>query len=78
MTKITFIYIIFSSYRIADWDNNVKRLKNSSHLDILNLELNLQSKPNRHENDKYMEIPLRDYFVEAYKRARKIADTYSQ
>ena len=63
---------------IADWDNNVKRLKNSSHLDILNFELNLQSKPNRHENDKYMEMPLQDYFIEAYKRARKIADAYSQ
>ena len=63
---------------IADWDNNVKRLKNSSHLDILNFELNLKSKPNRHENDKYMEMSLRDYFVEAYNRARKISDAYSQ
>ena len=61
---------------IADWDNNVKRLKNSSHLDILNFELSIKSKPNRHENDKYMEMSLNEYFTEAYNRARKIADAY--
>lgn len=63
---------------IADWDNNVYRLRKSRHLDFLNFELNISSKPDRHENDIYGKMSLDEYFTEAYKRACKIAYLYSK
>ena len=63
---------------IADWDYNIERLKKSQHMDILNFELNIDSKPERHENDVYGQMPLEQYFTEAYKRACKIAYKYSK
>ncbi|MDD6276432.1 MAG: sugar phosphate isomerase/epimerase [Clostridia bacterium] len=33
---------------IADWDYNIDRLKKAKELDILNFELSIESKPNRH------------------------------
>ena len=63
---------------IADWNDNVLRLQKSRYMPILNFELGIQSKPNRHENDVYMQMPLDLYFAEAYKRACKIAYNYSK
>ena len=63
---------------IADWNDNVSRLQKSRYMPILNFELAIQSKPNRHENDVYMQMPLHLYFAEAYKRACKIAYAYSK
>lgn len=63
---------------IADWDYNIERLKRSQRLDILNFELNINSKPERHENDLYTEMDLTRYFTEVYKRACKIAYGYSK
>lgn len=63
---------------IADWDYNIERLKNSKKLEILNFELNITSKPDRHENDIYSQMSLELYFTEAYKRACKIAYRYSK
>lgn len=63
---------------IADWNDNVSRLQKSRYMPILNFELAIQSKPNRHENDIYMQMPLHLYFAEAYKRACKIAYAYSK
>ena len=63
---------------IADWDYNVERLKKAKHMDILNFELNITSKPNRHENDIYSQMSLEMYFAEAYKRACRIAYRYSK
>ena len=62
---------------ICDWDYNVARLKKSQPMDILNFELNITSKPERHENDIYEQMPLELYFTEAYKRACRIAYKYS-
>lgn len=63
---------------IADWNYNVLRLQKSRYMPILNFELVIQSKPNRHDNDVYMKMPLELYFTEAYKRACKIAYNYSK
>jgi sugar phosphate isomerase/epimerase len=63
---------------IADWDYNIERLKKSQHMDILNFELNINSKPERHENDVYEQMTLEQYFTEAYKRTCKIAYKYSK
>lgn len=58
---------------IADWDYNAKRLKKCPIPEFLNFELNIQSKPERHENDKYARMPLEEYFTEAYIRACRVA-----
>ena len=63
---------------IADWDYNIQRLKAARRQPILNFELNVTSKPNRHENDIYAKMDPTQYFTEAYKRACKIAYRYSK
>ena len=63
---------------IADWSYNTERLRKSRPLEILNFELCLKSKPGRHENDIYTNMPLEIYFAEAYKRACRIANSYSK
>ena len=62
---------------IADWDYNIKRMKESRRLECLNFELNKTSKGSRHDNDVYAAMPLEVYFSEAYKRACRIAYKYS-
>lgn len=62
---------------VADWDYNVKRLKNSKKLDILNFELGINNKPDRHECDAYQAMSYETYYAECYKRACKIAYRYS-
>lgn len=63
---------------IADWDYNIQRLRTARRQPILNFELNVTSKPNRHENDIYAKMDPTQYFTEAYKRACKIAYRYSK
>ena len=63
---------------VADWDHNISRLQKSRYMPILNFELKVSSKPDRHENDIYMQMSPEQYFTEAYKRACKIAYRYSK
>ena len=63
---------------IADWDDNIARLKRSRRLEYLNFELTTQSKPGRHENDCYARMSLEEYFTEVYKRACRVAYRYSR
>lgn len=63
---------------VADWDDNVQRLAKSRPLDILNFELTIFSKPDRHENDLYQQMSLELFFTEAYKRACRIAYRYTK
>lgn len=63
---------------IADWEEYVRRLRKARRLDILNFELSIRSKPDRHENDLYGKMSSEEYFTEAYKRACKIAYNYSK
>lgn len=63
---------------VADWEDNIRRLKAARAMPILNFELNIASKPNRHENDVYGKMDLTEYFTEAYKRACRIAYRYSK
>ncbi len=63
---------------VADWDYNIARMKASKKLEILNFELNINSKPNRFENDIFGKLPLEQYFAEAYKRACRVAYRYSR
>ena len=58
---------------IADWDYNIKRLKNAGYDGILTFELKKRSIPERHENDKYVAMSTEEYLTECYIRACKIA-----
>ena len=63
---------------IADWEYNTDRLLKARPLDILNFELNIESKPERHENDKYGKMTLEEYFTEAYIRACRVVYRVAQ
>jgi len=63
---------------IADWDDNIARLKKSRKLDVLSFELGRSSKPNRHENDAYTRMSDVEYYTEAYNRACRIAYRYAR
>lgn len=58
---------------ICNWDGLAERLKNCGYKGILTFELNRKSKPHRHENDKYEQMSLREYFTEAFVRACRFA-----
>lgn len=58
---------------IADWEYNTDRLKKCGYDGILTFELTRFSKPERHENDCYMDMPIEQYIAEAYKRACRVA-----
>lgn len=58
---------------IADWRNIVDRLNGCGFDKELTFELNLSSKPNRHDNDIYANMEIVDYLTEAYKRACRVA-----
>lgn len=63
---------------IADWDEYIALLKTSRSIDVLNFEVGINSKKNRHESDAYEQMPLENYFTEAYNRACRIAYRYSK
>jgi sugar phosphate isomerase/epimerase len=63
---------------IGDWDDKVARLKKACRQPILNFELSIVSKPDRHENDVYAKMTPVEYYTEAYKRACRIAYAYSR
>lgn len=63
---------------IADWAENIRRLRASAPMEYLNFELGRHSKPNRHENDVYTQMPDAQYYAEAYKRACRIAAGYAK
>lgn len=63
---------------IADWDHNMARLKKCGYDGILSFEVTRASKPGRHENDCYMDMPIERYIAEAYKRACRIAAMLEQ
>ena len=58
---------------IADWQGIADRLDNCGYDGILTFELNRYSKPNRHENDFYREMPIEKYLTLAYMRACRVA-----
>lgn len=63
---------------IADWEEIITRLRGSRPLPYLNFELNLLSKPGRHENDEYGRMGYTAYFTAAYRRACRLAYRYSK
>ena len=63
---------------IINWNSAMSRLNRCGYDGILTFELNTDSKPGRHENDKYGQIPIEQYIAECYARACKIAAIKSE
>lgn len=57
---------------IADWRYNRDRLRKCAFEGPLTFELNIGSKPNRHENDLYGLMKPEVYLAECYKRACRV------
>ncbi len=57
-----------------DWSPVAARLAAARKTQVLNFELNIRSKQGRHENDAYEKMTYEQYFSEAYRRARRVAD----
>ncbi len=58
---------------IRDWQETVGRLARCGVRDLLTFELNIHSKPGRHDNDIYEQMPLERYFALAFARACRVA-----
>ncbi|MBQ8509106.1 MAG: sugar phosphate isomerase/epimerase [Clostridia bacterium] len=58
---------------IADWAGIASRLDRHGYEGIMTFELNTKSKPNRHENDVYGDMPIERYLTEVFKRACRVA-----
>ncbi len=59
---------------ITDWNSVAKRLISCGFDKPLSFELTTQSKPGRHENDKYAAMPIESFIAEAYTRACRVAN----
>lgn len=58
---------------IIDWKNVSERLNKCGYDGILTFELSRISKPNRHDNDKYERMSMKEYLAECYARACRVA-----
>lgn len=58
---------------VADWQGIARRLDKCGFLGPMTFELSIESKPGRHENDRYAAMPLEDFLALAYERARRAA-----
>ena len=58
---------------VKDWENFAERICRHGYTGELTFEMNLTSKPGRHENDAYAEMPFERYLSEMYKRACRVA-----
>ena len=61
---------------VCDWQSAAERLKDFD--SPLTFELTTQSKPGRHDNDKYRRMSAADFLAEAYSRACRVAALVGQ
>ena len=61
---------------IINWDDALLRLKAAKKQDILNFELKIRPKGDRCVLDLYSQMPLKQYFDEAFQRASKAVGSY--
>lgn len=61
---------------ISDWNSIAEKLAKCGFEGPLTFELNTRSKPGRHENDKYSDMPIERYIAEAYNRACRVATLF--
>ena len=62
----------------VDWEETARKLAAVRYTGTLTFELNTKSKPGRHENDRYGEMPLRAYLAQSFRRARRFEKLLSE
>ena len=62
----------------ADWEGIARRLREHKFDGMLTFELNLKSKPGRHENDAYGQMAYTAFLAQAYQRACRISSMLTQ
>ena len=67
---------LLPGHGIVDWEQTIARLKSSKKQEILNLELKIRPKGDRCKLDLYSQMPLKEYFQEAYIRAEAMLKNY--
>lgn len=65
-------------YGVDNWEYNMKRISKCGYDGILTFELTRESKPNRHENDRYMNMSIEEYLSEAFQRAYQVASIFER
>ena len=60
----------------TDWDDTINRLHRARPQEILNFELKIRPKGDRCTHDLYSNIPLEEFFANAYADACRIATAY--
>lgn len=61
---------------LINWENTVSRLSRANKQDILNFELKIRPKGDRCTLDLYSQLPLRQYFRQAYDAACRAVSEY--
>jgi hypothetical protein len=57
---------------VINWQDAASRLHRCGYRDALTMEMNVKSKPGRHENDAYAALPLEVYFARCHERLQRI------
>ena len=63
---------------VADWEGIAKRLQKAGYRGDFTFELNISSKPGRHENDVYRKMDFFDFASLAFRRAEKFCEIFYQ
>ena len=63
---------------IGDWQGVADRLDKWNYTGEMTFELTTASKPNRHENDVYAQMDIKDYIRTAYERACRLESLRKQ
>ncbi|MBR5232166.1 MAG: sugar phosphate isomerase/epimerase [Clostridia bacterium] len=58
---------------VINWQDAASRLHRCGYRGALTMEMNVKSKPGRHENDAYAALPLEVYFARCHERLQRIA-----
>lgn len=63
---------------VLDWTAIIRRLSLAKEQEILNFELKIRPKGDRCKLDLYSQLPLQDYFQQAYQRALTVTKLYER
>ncbi|MBO5845701.1 MAG: sugar phosphate isomerase/epimerase [Clostridia bacterium] len=57
---------------ISDWREVMRKIRASGYTDVLMCELSLENKPDRHELDRYIEMPIEQFYSFALDRVKRL------
>ncbi len=57
---------------VANWQVIMERIKREGYNGIINFEMTVKNKPEKHTHDRYAHMSAEEYFAEVYARAQKL------